>query len=277
LALLVKAGTGRRALHIEAQGTLLAVAHEWDAQPPKGGERGIVTRFSKASRRRLMKQMARLNAERAIFITLTYPESFPGPKQAKNDLRAFLERLRRRYPESSAIWRLEFQKRGAPHFHLILFGVRWFPFVTCRAWWANIIAEHVGDTLPFVRVEAIRSRRRLTYYVSKYAAKVPAEQSEAALFNNGAYLHVGRHWGVFNRKFLPQAPAVYMVFTDQTVRSLADCKQMLRRIYPQITTRRFQGACVFTDQAYQWFNALIRQLIMSTPADLAGVDLVELG
>jgi hypothetical protein len=226
-----------------------------------------------------MKKIARTDAQRAIFLTLTYPESYPDPKQAKNDLRAFMERIRRRWPESSGIWRLEFQKRGAPHFHVVLFGIRWLPFRWAKAWWADIIAEHVGETLPFVRVESIRSRRRLMNYVSKYVAKADDPERSDAFFNNGAYLHagsVGRWWGVFNRHYLPMAAMSYAVFTDMMPKQLAVVKRHLRRSWAGVTTRKTQGAAIFTDHAYSIFSALIRQVINATPQELAGVDIIEL-
>jgi hypothetical protein len=51
----------------------------------------------------------------------------------KNHLELFFKRLKRRFPQSCAIWKLEFQTRKsganqgkiAPHFHLLLWGVPW--------------------------------------------------------------------------------------------------------------------------------------------------------
>ena len=44
-------------------------------------------------------------------------------RRRKADLKAWSGRLKREYPEAAFIWRLEFQKRGAPHFHMLLYGV----------------------------------------------------------------------------------------------------------------------------------------------------------
>lgn len=263
-------------IHIEAQGDILALANQSHVKQKGGGTRGTVNVFSKASRRRLIRRFARLRPGKATFITLTYPASFPDPSRAKQDLRALLERFRRRYPQCSAIWRFEFQERGAPHFHLILFDAPFIPFRWLRTWWADIISEHLASgQLPFVRIERCHSKRKVMSYASKYVSKVTSEAS--ALFNNGAYPHVGRHWGVFNKDYLPYAPQVYIRFDDRKFRDLADCKKIMRRIWPGIPTRRSQGCIVYTSKAYLFYEALIRQLISTTPEDLSRLDLLNLG
>lgn len=266
-------------LHIEAQGDLLAVAHiTTGIKKSSGGSRGAVTVFTKASRRRLIRRFARLRPQKATFITLTYPASYPTPQGAKQDLRALLERFRRRWPKCSAIWRLEFQARGAPHFHLILFDAPFIPFQWLRRWWADIIAEHLASgQLPFVRVELCKSKRKVMAYASKYVSKVGTDPAVGGLFNNGAYLHVGRWWGIFNRDFLPYAPRAYLTIDQRDAGDLAICKKTMRRVWSGITTRRFQGAVVLTDRAYSLFDALIRQVIAATPDELTGLDLLNLG
>lgn len=53
------------------------------------------------------------------FITITYPAVWPKDgKQVKRDLNRFLTWLRDNY-KTDYIWWLEFQKRGAPHMHIL--------------------------------------------------------------------------------------------------------------------------------------------------------------
>jgi hypothetical protein len=56
------------------------------------------------------------------FVTLTYPELYAEDWRVwKRDLEAFLKRIQRKYDYMvGCCWRVEFQKRGAPHFHLIM-------------------------------------------------------------------------------------------------------------------------------------------------------------
>src|SRR6185503_11803793 len=74
----------------------------------------------------------------SLFVTLTYPKQFPSdPGSYRSHLASFFKRLKRAFPTFSAIWKLEFQKRGAPHYHVLIFGV---PFLAkewlSRCWYA---------------------------------------------------------------------------------------------------------------------------------------------
>ena len=54
-------------------------------------------------------------------ITLTYPITYPiTGKESKSDLHAFLVTLGRYHKGVRYIWFMEFQERGAPHFHILL-------------------------------------------------------------------------------------------------------------------------------------------------------------
>lgn len=99
--------------------------------PPKRKEIG---KFSDNSRRRLMLTMAKLERSQPLplFVTLTYPDSFPTyHEDYKRHLELFWQRVRRRWPEASILWKLEFQERKsgtnkgkvAPHYHLFVYGV----------------------------------------------------------------------------------------------------------------------------------------------------------
>ena len=68
---------------IEAQGCLVAIANRNGNPPPVQTTRGAVTSFSAASRLRLMRKLARLEAVGAVFMTLTYPARYPDADRAK--------------------------------------------------------------------------------------------------------------------------------------------------------------------------------------------------
>lgn len=52
---------------------------------------------------------------------LTYHEQWPEDgREVKRHLKAWIKQLRRLYPGIAFLWVLEFQKRGAPHFHVYL-------------------------------------------------------------------------------------------------------------------------------------------------------------
>ncbi len=91
-----------------------------------GGPRGDIRCWSAASRRRLLLFMGALpldaiqkeNGGRFAFVTLTYRDD-PGPVEVKRHLDAFLKACRRR-GVTSWVWKMEFQERGVPHYHLLL-------------------------------------------------------------------------------------------------------------------------------------------------------------
>lgn len=90
-----------------------------------GARRGRVTGWSRASRRRFLFALTAINWHAfsgKLFVTLTYPADWPrqGPR-AKAQLQAFKRWWEREtgLPAMGA-WKMEFQRRGAPHFHLLL-------------------------------------------------------------------------------------------------------------------------------------------------------------
>jgi hypothetical protein len=152
-----------------------------------GGGRGLVTGFSRASRKRFIEQLVRLDADRvkgALVITLTYGQSYPDPREAKYHEQLFWKRLLYAFPEASAFWRLEFQKRHnvgrlypAPHFHLVVFGVPYIDKAIIKRIWGGVIGEKYWDHSkspieePITQIDRMKNTRQLFGYVSKYIAK----------------------------------------------------------------------------------------------------------
>lgn len=201
-------------VELTAQGRLLKVkCYNGDAEWIPPGKRGNVETFSEQSRMRMLRKLARLSPSardgfrhRCSFLTLT-TRGIYHPRQIKEWMRAFLKRMARKWSSVSAVWRLEYQKRGAPHLHLVIYNVPYIPKDGIQAAWGEI----VGEDRPFTRIESIRSYKHLMSYVSKYAAKV-----QEGGFNTAAYQAAnpesayadespGRVWGMFNRKNLPWA------------------------------------------------------------------------
>jgi hypothetical protein len=132
-----------------------------------------------------------------LFVTLTYPRQYPGTWQVwKRQLDTMMKRFRRKFPSFAATWKLEPQKRGAPHYHLLVVGV---PFLA-KAWLSHMWYEVVGSGDPKhleagTNVQLAKSHKGVVSYAAKYTAKrqeLPADWQEG----------VGRWWGVCNRKGL---------------------------------------------------------------------------
>ena len=101
-----------------------------------GGVRGKVRGYSSASRRRLFREVNRLpdGLPLPLFTTLTLPGGYgfreadfigdaASPASMAGAFKVMRKRLERAYPESVGIWRKEWQKRGALHWHLALWGM----------------------------------------------------------------------------------------------------------------------------------------------------------
>lgn len=163
--------------------------------------RGSVREFSRKSRTRLQQTLCAMPKAHVgmgvLFITLTYPGAYPGDWHLwKRQLDNWLKRLRRRFPRAAGIWKLEPQKRGAPHYHLLVIGV---PFIA-KQWvsesWYEVVGS--GDARHLAvgtNVQLARSHRGVIAYAAKYTAK---RQELPDDWQDG----VGRWWGVFNRERL---------------------------------------------------------------------------
>lgn len=90
------------------------------------GKRAAVLDYqSGGSRRRMLEYLAAAHRTfiGGYLVTLTYGAVWPHPDQVKRDLHVLSKRYARWSEGSPAFWLLEAQKRGAPHFHLLVTGV----------------------------------------------------------------------------------------------------------------------------------------------------------
>lgn len=161
-----------------------------------GGKRKPCTGFSTGSRRSMQTFMSKLKRSSVIgglFITLTYPRNFPDGNKAKRDLQTFLKRLFRAYPDAAGIWKMEPQKRGAPHFHLIILGVSFIPHEwVAESWFEVVGSRDIRHFASGTEVRRVQNYQHAVHYVSKYLAK-PTES-----YADGDGLgEVGRRWGKF--------------------------------------------------------------------------------
>lgn len=197
----------------------------------EGGDRGLVTGFSSASRRRLMRLIASLERDaRPIFVTMTYPDVFPDDlAKWKRDIDVFGKRLARKHPQAGFLWRIEFKERLtgankgeiAPHFHLLVYGVGIRDLLgwVSDAWWSVVGSLDWDHLRAGTRVERIYSWGGIMRYVGKYIAKqddYPAEWQ-------------GRAWGVVGRANLPWAVEVIISLTeDESIKLVRLGRKMIR-------------------------------------------------
>ena len=218
-------------LSIVQQGDLLQVRcrlHGLVAPPrqPKP-TRGRITDFSRKSRRRLMQRLAKLKVpEKGMtFLTLTYPSIFPSPSVAKAHLDAWLKRIARRFPDAAGFWRLEFQKRGAPHFHLLMVNMPFWDKKEVMESWADVIKIPTV----FTRIEHVRSKRGCYSYMSKYIGKM--DDGVDLTTGHNSPLPIGRVWGVHNAAGLEY----HDIETQNVIGHATDLLQVFRLLAGQIS------------------------------------------
>lgn len=178
-------------------------------------KRGKVAGFSQKSRMRLMRTLASVRRDNLpFFVTLTFPADYPAIERAKRDLDTFIKRLVRKFPSAAGVWKLEPQKRGAPHFHLLIWGVEdddltmfvpvaWYEIVGSGD--INHLLWHKGKLGNKHCVQKIEKQRGVFWYASKYMSKEVAE----------TFSDWGRWWGVFRRGNLPFGEVVNVEVTEE--------------------------------------------------------------
>jgi len=150
--------------------------------------------FSENSRRRL--RFVALNAWPQLIsqYCMTYHLDFPHDgKVLKRHLNRFLDNIRKNLDCSAYLWVLEFQKRGAPHFHLFL---PWVPSVELQRklthYWL-LASEQSNDNQSLAFHNHPRNFKSWDMgngsYLCKYLDK--ARQKDVP----DAFSNVGRFWG----------------------------------------------------------------------------------
>lgn len=194
------------------------------AAPASSGRRGVVREFSDGARDRLADRAAELEAlgkVPQIMATLTSPAnweevylrdedgvSLEGGRIFKAHMDALRKRLDRKLQQLgvhqwAALWFLEFQSRGAPHVHLIVFDcvIDAKKRKALRSWAGRAWAGIVGNPSKIEKEKHLKSGTQIAKmkkshfgYAKKYAAKM--EQKTVP----DGFQGVGRFWGVWNCK-----------------------------------------------------------------------------
>ena len=165
-----------------------------------GGRRGVITCLSDGAKNRMKLFFRNVPEGYNQFLTLTYHNNYPTDgKVTKEHLHRMVKWLKRNGVSDGA-WFLEFQRRGAPHYHAIIKGSQSVTALRVAAAWCRIIGEplnsdcfrwHAGKLKNKPALEWIRKPHAISSYVTKYATK--SDQKEVP----EDYQNVGRFWGVW--------------------------------------------------------------------------------
>lgn len=187
-------------VNYRASGNLfIAKAHSSLVLPVRGRTRSAINHFSVGCGLRMRRYLRECRAVYAHMVTLTYPADYPTDgARSKEHLRRYLQEVRRwdektnplAKSDFSAFWFLEFQERGAPHYHIFFNRCPPKDF-NSSTWYRIVNSEDEKHLRAGTRTEYLRRGRAGTIsYASKYAAK--AEQKSVPV----GYENVGRFWGV---------------------------------------------------------------------------------
>lgn len=167
-------------------------------RPNPARRRGEITGFSAASRTRMFRLLAKLRdtgITAPIHITLTYHDEWmrPGADHAR-DLHTWLTAMSYHCPSGAYIWRLEAQRRGAPHYHVMYWpetdgstiNTERVKILAKLAWHRIAEPDSKLHLKHGVKVTEITDYKMACAYLSKYIAK-EAQDADDQL--------KGRRWG----------------------------------------------------------------------------------
>lgn len=294
-------------MRLEQQGSLFQVklTRQSEVVEQSYNERGEVTSFSRASRKRMIEMFARMDIKSiqprsTLFITLTYEWLMRDGTRAKRDLKVFIERIQEKFPNSWIVWRMETQRSSSIHFHLIVGNVRFWKVQKAQAAWNEITG---GTALNSLDLKLIKSFRGVRAYVAKYASKTTAPNyarfwqhylpfvavmliksgKPASLTKFAGFVlmglsmtHIfstppvltGRRWGVYGRKNVPFAPL-----------TIVDCSASVYTYLIAVSgigsewAKWWQSFTIFSDCAKQQFEAFIKTVESSATVELARLQL----
>lgn len=209
--------------------------------------RNIIDGYSRGSRNRFLKLLISIDYKKMgvpLFYTLTYPGEYSkDPRIWKRDLDVFIKRLERLYPELCGTWRLEPQKRDAPHFSGFLWGCDDLSTMEGKLRFSKMWFEVVGsgDEKHLRAGTGIETPKDdltgLIFYFTKYLTKtekggVPQEFDYP----------VGRYWGVFNRVKLAISKEEFEIDSKLFFKIRRVMKKKLEKCLEKNTYRKIMAA-----------------------------------
>jgi hypothetical protein len=149
--------------------------------------------WSKKSRKRLMFVALNTDVVFRSMVTLTYPQAFPKDgKVVKKHLHAMITWLQYHTSKSNYLWFFEWQRRGAPHVHILLESLL-RDFVLAKdvsaAWYRICDSGDEKHLLAGTRCEMLRKKNGAVRYALKYASKMRQKRVP------DDFINVGRMWG----------------------------------------------------------------------------------
>lgn len=184
---------------IEIVGTMVTFSSESGYRVAPGGKRKGIAEFSRAARLRMLKFLHSIDFDGCTLITLTYPNVYPlDATRYHDDLRAMRGVIEESLGKLPMIWKLEFQKRGAPHFHIVVLKEVRVNIKYLSAMWYKIVGSgdenHKKCGFDVKTAKGRSGGKNVGAYVCKYISK------ETSVDDTGVKWLTGRFWGHWNVK-----------------------------------------------------------------------------
>lgn len=200
-------------------------------------KRGQIVRLSRRSLSKLAFMVMCSPAKFYSIVTLTFGVNYPMNGQlVKSMINKLLIYMKRRFGAFEYYWFIEFQKRGAPHFHLVTsliapsqagredLAILWAQICEKYNWWYTSVKAPYGAKNAvlegFTQDSVIRQHRRKRTWESlksesgaaRYAIKYATKPSQKVVPK--AYRNVGRFWGI-SRGAKPETVSPMMASEEQ--------------------------------------------------------------
>lgn len=184
---------------------------------PPTREAGDIKSFSADSRRNLFNIFTTLNYSaygEPRFVSATWHYDAPDTMQTiKTYLANYVRRLKRSLPPFHTIWKFEYQKRGEPHFHFMIFPLEkesnfftdqiesdikrhWLEMKKCKCKYCDVYA---------IDVKPINEYKHALIYIAKEIGKLQERYEDHDL---------GRIWGTSQNLRIKKYKTVECTFED---------------------------------------------------------------
>lgn len=226
-----------------------STVYSWETPTP----RRVITEWSRKSRTRMLKAFASVDfaplaesGNPAGMVTLTLPGDWIAVAPTGKAFKQLMRRLQLRYKRATGsplvgAWKMEFQRRGAPHLHVLMAVPAIVKGQTFERWlaltWADIVSAdhcgcvldpdgrdgccerarhvHAGTGVDFATTARSSDPKRLGIYFMKHSTKasdgkeyqhdVPAEWLVDAEGELDPTKGAGRFWGFWGLKTATEA------------------------------------------------------------------------
>lgn len=216
---------------------------------PLSGKAGIKQRlagWSRKSRNHLDRQLRCVMRPdmQPYMLTLTSQEYSEDTQVYHDQVDHFMISFERRYPGCSIFWRLEFQQRGAPHWHLLIWFAEDEPplLPEDEGWiaqtWYNIVGGdpsvlEYGTKLTDAS-DGLYAEKLKNYLKSFHHLKADQVRDD---------IYTGRYWGIRNKKGLNMNPMAYGSLTYRGLVKIRRVARKLKRRKDKLLGRIKPGNC----------------------------------